>query len=118
MMNVLIVDDDGCWAALCSVLLRPVTTRVRVADTYAGAQKTLARPNGFDVVVLDLDLPDSPPDFTLRRIRSISDSGRKVVVVSGRPIEEIAFSAKAAGAVGCLYKGDMLFAEKLHAICQ
>lgn len=118
MMNVLIIEDDERWADLCSVLLRPVTARVRVADTYAGAQQTLARPNGFDVVVLDLDLPDSPPEFTLRRIRDIANSGRKVVVVSGRPVEEIEFSAKAAGAVGCFYKGDIDFVDKLHAICQ
>lgn len=118
MMNVLIVDDDPRWSDLCSVMIRDVTKRVKVAETYQQAQITLKLPNGIDVVLLDLDLPDSPPSSTLDHIRDILDTGRKVFVVTGQDVNpELREQAKAKGAIDCFYKGDINLADKMLALC-
>lgn len=117
-MNVLIVDDSAPWAELCAVLLRKVADKVRIAHTFAEAQATIKLPNGFDVVMLDLDLPDSPPNFTIERIEAIRGTGRKVVVMTGQDVtEDLRARMKAHGAMGCLYKGSLGIAEELQAAC-
>lgn len=117
-MKVLIIDDDKPWAEIAAALLRSVTTRVLVATTWAEAAMTIAKPNGFDVVIVDLNLPDSPADVTLRRIRDIIHTGRKVVVMTGADVSEfIRSAAKGSGALECYYKGDINFADKISALC-
>lgn len=115
-LNVLIVDDDEPWANVAAALLRPVARRVRIAGTYADALKTIRAPNGFDVVMLDLTLPDSSPGESLARIPAILETGRQVVVMTGQEVDEhLVLTAKRAGAVDVLYKADMNFANKLRA---
>lgn len=117
-MNVLIVDDSAPWAELCAVLLRKVANKVRIAPTYADALTTLDKPNGYDVVMLDLDLPDSPPAFTIGRIDSIRGSGRKVVVMTGQDVtDSMREEMKSHGALGCIYKGATNLADQLRAAC-
>lgn len=117
-MNVLIIDDHGPWAELCSVLLRKVATKIRIAHTYADALVTLNKPNGFNVVMLDLDLPDSPPNFTVERIDSIRGTGRKVVVMTGTNVtDDMRAKMKAHGANDLLYKGSLDIADQLRAAC-
>lgn len=117
-MNVLIIDDHAPWAELCSILLRKVAGRIRIANTYADALITLDKPNGYDVVMLDLDLPDSPPAYTVARIDSIRGSGRKVVVMTGINVtEDMRTEMRAHGANDCLYKGALDIADQLRAAC-
>lgn len=117
-MNVLVIDDNAPWAELCAVLLRKVASRVRIALTYQEALETLGKPNGYDVVMLDLDLPDSPPSYTIERIQEIRGSGRKVVVMTGVNVtDDMRDKMKTRGANDCLYKGDLAVADKLRAAC-
>lgn len=118
-MKVLIIDDHECWVALATILLAPFAQKVLSAATYKEALVTLNKPNGYDVVLLDLDLPDSPIKNTIARIPEIIGTGRKVVVVTGHNVPEpMAQAALDQGATAVLYKGDANFAENLAAACK
>lgn len=117
-MNVLIIDDDARWSNFAAALLCFVTGRVRIAATWAEAKVTLDKPNGFDVVMLDLLLPDSTIQMTIDRIPDIAQTGRKVVVMTGHDIPlGMVEDAVKKGAVTVLYKGDINFADKLVSHC-
>jgi DNA-binding NtrC family response regulator len=117
-MNVLIVDDDVPWSNIAAAMLRPVTGNVRMAETFRDAKRQIDKPNGFDVVLLDLTLPDSAAAQTIEHIPDINATGRKVVVVTGQPVNEALREAvKACGALDCLYKGSVNLAEELQAVC-
>lgn len=117
-MNVLIVDDDVPWSNIAAAMLRPVTGNVRMAETFKDAKRQIDKPNGFDVVLLDLTLPDSLPAQTVERIPEINATGRKVVVVTGQPVDErLREAVKACGALDCLYKGSTSLALDLQAVC-
>lgn len=117
-MNVLIIDDDAPWSNLAAALLRPVVGNVRLAETYKDAKIQIDKPNGFDVVLLDLTLPDSLPAQTVERIPEINATGRKVVVVTGQPVDErLREAVKKCGALDCLYKGSTTLAAELKAVC-
>lgn len=117
-MNVLIVDDDVRWSNIAAAMLRPVADRVRMAETFLQAKTEIAKPNGFDVVLLDLTLPDSAAADTVKHIPDINKTGRKVVVVTGQPVNgELRDAVKACGAMDCLYKGSLNLADELRAAC-
>lgn len=114
-MRVLIVDDNEVWANLAASVLRPVVTRVRIAGTMEEAMRTIRLPNGFDVVLLDLELPDSQAAETVKKVQQIAETGRKVVIVTGAHITaQMEAGARAAGASGCIYKGDLDMAHLLQ----
>lgn len=117
-MNVLIIDDDAPWAELASVMLKKVADRIRIAGTWDEAMNTIVKPNGFDVVLVDLNLPDSPADKTLVQIDLIRASGRKVVLMTGAPVSEFMREAgKFHGALDVLYKGQLDFPDRIQAVC-
>lgn len=117
-MNVLIVDDDVPWSNIAAAMLRPVTGNVRMAETFKDAKRQIEKPNGFDVVLLDLTLPDSLAWETIEHIPEINKTGRKVVVVTGQPVDDkLRDIAKKHGALDCLYKGSVRLAEDLKAAC-
>lgn len=118
-MRVLIIDDDAPWAELASVMLRKVADRIKIAATWAEAMVSIVKPNGFDVVLVDLNLPDSPADKTLINIELINASGRKVVLMTGAPVSEFMRGAgRAHGAMDVLYKGNPNFPSQIQAACQ
>jgi DNA-binding NtrC family response regulator len=117
-MNVLIVDDDPRWSNIAAAMLRPVAGKIRMAETFMQAKVEIDKPNGFDVVLLDLTLPDSVAAQTVDRIPEINATGRKVVVITGQPVTEALRDAvKACGALDCLYKGSVDLALELQAAC-
>lgn len=117
-MNVLIVDDDLPWSNIAAAMLRPVATKIIMAETFRAAKERIDRPNGFDVVLLDLTLPDSLAWETIEHIPEINKTGRKVVVVTGQPVDDrLRDAVKKYGALDCLYKGSMGLAEELKAVC-
>jgi len=116
--NVLIVDDHPQWQCIAAAILKPVTARIQFAATWAEALLKINRPNGFDVVMLDLGLPDSPAVNTLEKVEIIKKSGRKVVLMTGSWPPGAAITPETSKADGILYKGDVQMAEKLVAFCQ
>lgn len=117
-LNVLIVDDHPYWAHIAAAILRPVTSRIQFAVTWAEALAKIDKKNGFDVVILDLGLPDSMAEETLERIKIIKKSGRKVVLATGAWPPGAAITPENCDADGVIYKGDVDMAQKLVAFCQ
>ena len=68
-MRVLVVEDDVRMAAAIRRALRGVNVIGDVASTSSGACSMLAN-TPYDVVVLDVGLPDSDGFVTCRRLRS------------------------------------------------
>lgn len=117
-MNVLIVDDHVPWSNIAAAMFRGVADRVIMVETMREAKERIDRPNGFDVVLLDLTLPDSVPAQTIEQIPSIIATGRKVVVVTGQPVTDALRQAvQGFGARACLYKGSVTLAEELRSAC-
>ena len=114
-MKVMLVDDDKTWLLLARNMIESVAKRVFEAGSMAEAKERISQPNGFDVVVLDLGLPDSTPRETIESIPEILKSGRRAVIVSGFVNEELRDLAKSKGAADCLFKGSSNFAQELRA---
>jgi two-component system invasion response regulator UvrY len=103
--RILLVDDNEAFRRSARAALAQVLGAVTVgeADTAAAA---LDRIGGepWDVVLLDLSLPDRRGFDTLRDIRRLSPT-LPVIVMSFHPEAEYAGAARAAGAAGYIAKG-------------
>lgn len=80
-VSVLVVDDDPAVSDVVTRYLGGRGVHVQVASTFAALRRALVRPT-FDVILLDLGLPDGDGQTALREIRA-SWSG-PVLIVSGR----------------------------------
>lgn len=114
-MNVLIIEDDLPLANVLAAMIRKFANRVIVAGTLGAARATLEKPNGFDVVFLDLNLPDSAANPTIQAIKWIRGTGRKVVVITGSDHPSITNYIALCGADGCFHKHDPDFVDKVIA---
>jgi diguanylate cyclase (GGDEF)-like protein len=106
--RVLLVEDNAADARLVRALLAEEAdasfeiTHVRRWDLAA---EHLLSP-GFDVVLLDLDLPDSSSRITVRR--ALRDALRvPIVILTGCDDESIAIAAVQGGAQDYLVKGEV-----------
>ena len=90
-MRVLLVEDDNDDVVFLKTCLRRQDSRtvelVR-ADTMAAAISTL-KDSQFDVILLDLNLPDSTGQDSVHRIQS-ADPSVPIVVLSGEANEDFA----------------------------
>jgi len=96
-LRVLVVEDDAEMAALLRVLLadargRPFETACAVSLDDALRQLAAGAP---DVVLLDLNLPDSAGEETFRRVRERAPEAPVVVLTS---VEDDALSDRLVGA--------------------
>jgi DNA-binding response OmpR family regulator len=83
-VNVLVIEDDAQWACvLAAIASSEAAAHVQIAHTFREAwSQMVARP--FDVVLLDLTLPDSTPERTMEDINRMKYiSARSVIVVTG-----------------------------------
>jgi len=105
MSRILLVDDsDDVRRSVRAVLADAVAdSTIGEARDAAGALATLAQER-WDVVVLDLSLPDRSGLATLRDIRRLQPA-LPVVVMSFHGEAEYAAAARAAGAAGYVAKG-------------
>jgi two-component system, cell cycle sensor histidine kinase and response regulator CckA len=105
-ISVLIVEDDADGAFLIAhTLRREGGFTTETVDTLAGARRRLID-GQIDVVVLDLNLPDSQGLETLHGILR-TDPDVTVVVVTGQLGEEMALQALNVGAEDYLLKGQI-----------
>lgn len=104
--TLLVEDDPGDTMLLRRYLARSITTRfeVNVATRLAEAVERLGEET-FDVVVLDLSLPDSHGLQTLSRIREAAPD-TALVVMTGLDDEELALATANEGAHGYMAKGE------------
>ena len=102
-VTVLIVDDDG---AVCEALSAVVELRGGYSTEVAGTAKEgldMVRQKFFDVVLLDLTLPDMDGLELLRRMRELSQL-TVFVVLSGHASADKEAEVVSAGAFTYLVK--------------
>jgi two-component system KDP operon response regulator KdpE len=95
MDRILVVDDDPSILKLVSVNLQARSYAVTVADTGVDALRIFT-PGGYDLILLDLILPDLSGIDVCTQIRQQSDV--PIIVLSAREDEELKVRALDAGA--------------------
>lgn len=110
VISVLLIDDDVLDRRLVRHALSDVAGQVKFkvasAEHLAQAEQMISK-EAFDVVLLDLGLPDSRGIETVKKFRSINTQ-IPVVVLTGMEDEETAIEAIKAGADDYVAKGEML----------
>lgn len=112
-MSVLVIEDDLPFLELVCHSLKP--RPVRFALTYEEAKRKMVE-SSPDVVLLDLSLPDSLPDQTIKRIKEIKAISKDatVIVITGNPyISQLQNQAIREGA-DCILSKDHGFFETLN----
>lgn len=108
-IRVLLIEDDYSYAELVKIFLADDTELIQCEVTNAETLETgltyLQSEQQFDVVLLDLSLPDSQGIDTLHRILHTAPNANIIVLTGGAdPNQGIA--AVSAGAQDFLIKGD------------
>jgi len=85
--TVLVVDDDPVLQDLFQTFLKKIGFSRVVVGTAKEAIKSL-RKQKFDLMFLDLQLPDAPGDQVYKTAKQI-DSDLNVIVITGYPESEI-----------------------------
>lgn len=107
--SLLLIEDNPGDARLIAALLDDAaafglaTTLVTVDTLAAGIERL--RPGGFELVLLDLGLPESSGLETVQRLRTAVPRLPPLVVLSGLNDEDVAVQALQAGAQDYLVKG-------------
>jgi diguanylate cyclase (GGDEF)-like protein len=117
VLKILLVEADAHDARLVVELFRSCTSvvaDVRHAATVAGACAALAD-EAFDVVLLDLSLPDGSGVATVRRVRATAPHV-PIIVLSGQGDDAAAMAAVAEGAQDSLVTSQLDDAGLLRAI--
>lgn len=105
-MKVLIIEDDVQWSCVLSAIASfDGGAIVHVAHSMREGWAQMAA-QAFDVILLDLTLPDSTPEQTLIAIRTMKHlSASTVIVVTGSDTTpDFVAMAKARGADDCIGK--------------
>jgi DNA-binding NarL/FixJ family response regulator len=108
MIEILLIEDDPGDAQLIRVMLQgsaSVEFRLEVEQGLSSGLKRLDEQH-FDVILLDLELPDSHGLETLRQIYSRA-SATPVVVITGQADEVVGAEAVRMGAQDYLVKGEI-----------
>lgn len=105
-LNILVVEDDPVSMALLESLLSKALTNINElisAETLETAIDHLNE-HSCDIVLLDLNLPDSTGLNTLKSITEISN-GAAIVVITGDYDDDVGLEAVTHGAQEYLVKG-------------
>jgi signal transduction histidine kinase len=109
-LNVLLVDDDALDRRLVGLVLVKAAGLIRFninyAQTLTEAIEKLAVP-GFDIVLLDLNLPDSRGTETVQKVSQLVPDV-PIVVLTGLDDEDAGLEAISGGAEDYLVKGSGL----------
>ncbi|MFA5566148.1 MAG: response regulator transcription factor [Acidimicrobiia bacterium] len=81
--EVLIVEDDQFAADLAARWLAPAGFAITIENSGRSAESRLSGDHHFDLVILDLGLPDLDGSELLRRVRA-TGSSMGIIVVTGR----------------------------------
>jgi DNA-binding response OmpR family regulator len=106
-LKVLLLEDDAADAKLLQMMLHqaaPDQFQLTVASRLVEAQELL-RKGAFDLVLSDLDLPDSRGLSTFLQLYARTPDSTAVVVLSGLSDEAVAATAVQKGAQDYLMKG-------------
>ena len=107
--RILLIDDDTGDAFLAREALARIDKRnyeIEHASSLTEAQGRLSATD-YDVVLLDLNLPESMGVDTLRRLRSLLDQDVPVIVLTGMDDEDAALQMLVEGAADFLCKSEI-----------
>lgn len=106
-MKILIVEDSATQAELLESLLKTgrYAAQVEKADSIAEAAKALKQER-YDVVLLDLGLPDSVGIETVTTVRKLSWA-TPIVVITGDDRREVMLDCIRAGAIDFIPKAKL-----------
>ena len=106
-IRLLHIEDEAPFVEMVAELLRSngMQVDVTVAPTLEAAKTALTSGQSFDVIVLDLNLPDSRSFETLERIKEISNV--PIIVASGVQDEQAAIKAFRLGASEFVFKSTL-----------
>ncbi len=108
-MKILLVEDNsGDARLLCEMLREDIShvTRVTHVESIRAVEKHVVEGHVFDIVLLDLGLPDAQGLGALRRTRTVAPYV-PVVVLTGLDDEQLALQALQEGAQDYLVKGQI-----------
>lgn len=102
---LLIVDDHPLFASALADLLRSIDPAldVGIAGSFSQARECIARRGAPQLLLLDLDLPDSPPSRSLDSLAGAFGDA-PIVICSALDDEQRIRQATAAGAIGFISK--------------
>ena len=100
--KILIIDDDAQIRELLKMFLENNDHEVMAAPT-AEKGLALARKNEFDLVLLDIMLPDEDGVTTLNNLQKISPNVPVIMITGGNDLE-VAEECLSAGAVDYITK--------------
>lgn len=106
MLDILIVEDHPMMSAALADLARRLAPQVTCASASSGAdaiQQLTRHERDFDLIVLDLGLPDGDGFDFLVRLRSRAPA-TPIIVVSASSSPDAVRRARAAGALGFVGK--------------
>jgi CheY-like chemotaxis protein len=103
--RVLVIDDDATWFELLKALVELAGYDLEMHNAaYLGEAVKRLEGERFDLVLLDLGLPDSVGPVGLKKVVPAARSA-PVVVISGLVTDDRARDALSFGAAGCVEKG-------------
>ncbi|MHB0856375.1 MAG: hybrid sensor histidine kinase/response regulator [Anaerolineae bacterium] len=115
-LRVLLVEDNPDDAELFQQMLKRKTSPLYIIvhrDRLRQALETMDT-EAFDVVLLDLTLPDSEGIGTVRRVRAATPLQVPVVVLTGRDDDEVALQALQEGVQDYLVKDQVVDPQLLE----
>ncbi len=101
-MQILLVDDHQLFSAGLSILIRELSPEAEVSIAN-NLQKAIENPRPFDLILLDLHLPDAIGLEGLDRLKAAYESSAIVVVSSEENPQRIR---------DCIHRGAMGFVPK------
>ncbi len=113
--RVLAVDDSPTILALIEGVLEETGSKVTKAASGAEAREAMARPGGFDLILLDLTLPDAAGLDLLKEIRAV-DSRVTVVLITGSASVASATEGFAIGSDGYIDKRFLENPDEVEAL--
>ena len=96
MGTVLIIDDESAIRDYLATLVQRLGYKTETAATAKEGLAKFMQPSCL-VVIADIYLPDSPPPSQWINQLAQAATGRRVVLISGAPTQELASCAAACG---------------------
>jgi DNA-binding NarL/FixJ family response regulator len=118
-MKILLVDDDAFLRDMYATKFTERGDTVEVAKTAESAL-TLVQQGAFDVVVLDMVMPDMTGVDLIKSIHSVMPEQR-CIVLSNQSESFDKEAAEKVGAIGYIVKADLIpseVVEKVHSILE